>query len=109
MAGFYSCSKALLRGHVMRKHVLAPTIFCTQNACTFCLFAPKIVRQNWEETLCLESYCRGKNSPIYPHFISISLKNQLWKISLLYIANVPLKLDQDSLFLQDSALINIYN
>ena len=76
LAGFYSCSKALSRGHVMRKNVLAPAkIFCTQNACTFCLFAPKIVRQNWEETLCLESYWREKNSPIYLHFISSSLKN----------------------------------
>ena len=39
---------------------------CTQNACTFCFFAPKIVCQNREEMLCLKSYCCAKYSPIYP-------------------------------------------
>ena len=66
MDGFYCF---LLCGHDMWKNVLAPKIVCTQNACTFCLFAAKIVCQNWEEMLCLKSFCHGKNCPVYPrHF-----------------------------------------
>ena len=59
LAFIYICSKAFLYCYMEKRSR-------TQNACTFCLFAPKIVCPNREEMLCLKSYCPVKNSPIYP-------------------------------------------